>query len=249
MSGGVDSSVTAALLAEGYDVVGITLQLYDQGAATKKGACCAGPGHPRCPRTSPNGSAFRITCSTTKTVSASGDRAISPTPMCAARRRFPASDATSGQIRAICSTTARELGADAAGDRPLCAPRRLAGRRGDASRRDAARDQSYFLFATTREQLDLLRFPLGAMERPRSGRWRAAYGLPSRTSRTARTSVSCPTATMRRWWRSCGPARHDPARSSISKAGCSAAMTASSISPSASERASACRHMASRFSC
>src|SRR3954468_813858 len=62
MSGGVDSSVTAALLkAEGYDVVGVTLQLYDHGAATqRKGACCAGrttpqgallrrPRHPRCP--------------------------------------------------------------------------------------------------------------------------------------------------------------------------------------------------------
>ena len=47
MSGGVDSSVVAAMLAEeGYDVVGVTLQLYDHGAAlAKKGACCAGPRH------------------------------------------------------------------------------------------------------------------------------------------------------------------------------------------------------------
>ena len=52
MSGGVDSSATAALLkSEGYDVVGITLQLYDHGAAThRKGACCAGQRHPRCPQ-------------------------------------------------------------------------------------------------------------------------------------------------------------------------------------------------------
>jgi tRNA-specific 2-thiouridylase len=71
MSGGVDSSVTAALLkSEGYDVVGITLQLYDHGAAThRKGACCAGQDiHDA--RNVAERSAFRITCSTTRAASA-----------------------------------------------------------------------------------------------------------------------------------------------------------------------------------
>jgi tRNA-specific 2-thiouridylase len=70
MSGGVDSSVTAALLAEaGYDVVGITLQLYDHGAAThRKGACCAGRDIHDAARW-PSASAFRITCSTMRTAS------------------------------------------------------------------------------------------------------------------------------------------------------------------------------------
>ena len=69
MSGGVDSSATAALLkSEGYDVVGITLQLYDHGAAThRKGACCAGQDiHDA--RMSPSGSVFRITCWITRVV-------------------------------------------------------------------------------------------------------------------------------------------------------------------------------------
>ena len=71
MSGGVDSSVIAALLKEqGYDVVGITLQLYDHGAAiSRKGACCAGQDIHDARRVA-DGSAFRITCSITRAASA-----------------------------------------------------------------------------------------------------------------------------------------------------------------------------------
>jgi tRNA-specific 2-thiouridylase len=71
MSGGVDSSVVAAMLAEeGYDVVGVTLQLYDHGAAlAKKGACCAGATSTT-PAASPRRWAFPITCSITRTPSA-----------------------------------------------------------------------------------------------------------------------------------------------------------------------------------
>ena len=70
MSGGVDSSVTAALLrAEGYDVVGVTLQLYDHGEAThRKGACCAGRDIHDARRVAAD-LAFRTTCSTTRAAS------------------------------------------------------------------------------------------------------------------------------------------------------------------------------------
>ncbi len=67
MSGGVDSSVVAAKLAdEGYDVVGVTLQLYDHGALGQKGACCAGIDIHDARRVAEE-KAFRITCSTTRT--------------------------------------------------------------------------------------------------------------------------------------------------------------------------------------
>ena len=72
MSGGVDSSVVAAQLAEeGYDVVGVTLQLYDHGAAlAKKGRLLCRARHSRCARAWPKPWAFRIMCWITKTPSA-----------------------------------------------------------------------------------------------------------------------------------------------------------------------------------
>ena len=86
---------------------------------------------------------------------------------------------------------ARDLGAEAMATGHYV--RRAVGRPGPELHRaaDPARDQSYFLFATTAEQLDYLRFPLGGLPKPRGARAGRALGLPSPTSPTARTSASC----------------------------------------------------------
>ena len=98
-----------------------------------------------------------------------------------------------------------------AGDRALCAPRGRAPTGPELHRAiDPARDQSYFLFATTREQLDFLRFPLGGMHKPEvRGRGRALRAWPWPTSRTARTSASCRTA-IRQVVEKLRPARIEP---------------------------------------
>ncbi len=168
MSGGVDSSVTAALLkSEGYDVVGITLQLYDHGAAThRKGACCAGQdihdarnvaeriGIPHYVLDYED----RFRESVIDTFAASYASGETPVPCIECNRAIKFRDLLA---------TARELGASVLATGHYVASRRL----GDGSRAlmcaaDAERDQSYFLFATTREQLDHLRFPLGDMTKP-----------------------------------------------------------------------------------
>jgi tRNA-specific 2-thiouridylase len=163
MSGGVDSSVTAALLAaEGYDVVGVTLQLYDHGDAThRKGACCAGRD--------------------IHDARAVADRIGIPHYVLDYERRFKeavidrfAASYVAGETPVPCVDcnvaikfrdllgTARELGARILATGHYVASRRLTdGMRALFRAREEERDQSYFLFATTREQLDLLRFPLG----------------------------------------------------------------------------------------
>jgi tRNA-uridine 2-sulfurtransferase len=163
MSGGVDSSVTAALLkAEGYDVVGVTLQLYDHGAAThRKGACCAGQ------------DIFDAR--------AVAERVGIPHYVLDYESRFKeavidrfAESYIQGETPVPCVDcnmaikfhdlldTARELGAQALATGHYVASRRLpGGGRALYRARDEDRDQSYFLFGTTREQLNLLRFPLG----------------------------------------------------------------------------------------
>ncbi|WP_319798592.1 tRNA 2-thiouridine(34) synthase MnmA [Nitrobacter sp.] len=165
MSGGVDSSVTAALLkSEGYDVVGITLQLYDHGAAThRKGACCAGQDIHDARNVAERlgiphyvldyESRFRETVIENFADSyASGE---TPVPCIECNRLVKFRDLLA---------TARELGATALATGHYVASRRLAGgSRALLCAADADRDQSYFLFATTREQLDFLRFPLGDM--------------------------------------------------------------------------------------
>ena len=92
------------------------------------------------------------------------------------------------------------------GDRPLCAAGRATTAASSCTRaRDPRRDQSYFLYGTTREQLDFLRFPLGDLPKDEVRRIAAEVGLRSPPSPTARTSASSPTAIMPAWSSGCGP--------------------------------------------
>lgn len=162
MSGGVDSSVVAAeLAAEGYDVVGVTLQLYDHGAAlAKKGACCAGRDIHDARRVAeamgfPHyvldyESMFRAAVIDDFADAYLAGATPVPCIRCNERVKFKDLLATAKDLEADCMATGhyiqRKLGA--AGPELHQAA-------------DAARDQSYFLFSTTQEQLDFLRFPLG----------------------------------------------------------------------------------------
>ena len=164
MSGGVDSSVTAALLHEqGYDVVGITLQLYDHGAATARAkACCAGQDIYDAHRVAdmigfPHyvldyESRFRE--DVIENFADAYVRGETPIPCVTCNQTVKFRDLV---------TTARDLGADALATGHYI--RRETGLDGAELHRavDASKDQSYFLFATTHEQLGYLRFPLGAM--------------------------------------------------------------------------------------
>jgi tRNA-specific 2-thiouridylase len=179
MSGGVDSSVTAALLAEqGYDVVGITLQLYDHGAAVgRKGACCAGQDIHDARNVADRlgvphyvvdyESRFRR-----EVIDAFADsyaRGETPIPCVECNRTVKFRDLVA---------TARELGADALATGHYV--RRVAGSHGAELHRaaDPARDQSYFLFATTEEQLDYLRFPLGDLPKDETRALARRFALP-----------------------------------------------------------------------
>jgi tRNA-specific 2-thiouridylase len=179
MSGGVDSSVTAALLkSQGYDVVGITLQLYDHGAAThRKGACCAGQDIHDARDVAARlniphyvldyESRFREQVIDSFAESyATGE---TPVPCIECNRSVKFRDLL---------TTARELGAAALATGHYVASRRQPdGSRALVCAADADRDQSYFLFATTREQLEFLRFPLGDMTKPQARELARRFGL------------------------------------------------------------------------
>jgi tRNA-uridine 2-sulfurtransferase len=163
MSGGVDSSVTAALLkAERYDVVGVTLQLYDHGEAThRKGACCAGQDiHDARLVAERIGIPHYVLDYESRFQEAVIDRfarsyAAGETPV-------PCVDCNQAIKFHDLLGTARELGASVLATGHYVASRRLSnGERALYRAREPERDQSYFLFATTREQLEHLRFPLG----------------------------------------------------------------------------------------
>ena len=162
MSGGVDSSVTAALLKEqGYDVVGVTLQLYDHGVAVgKTGACCAGQDIQDARQVAERLSIphyvldyeSRFRAEVMESFADAYARGETPVPCIACNRTVKFRDLL---------RTARELGAEALATGHYV--RRVMGEAGPELHRgvDPARDQSYFLFGTTREQLEFLRFPLG----------------------------------------------------------------------------------------
>lgn len=162
MSGGVDSSVTAALLKEqGYDVVGVTLQLYDHGVAMgKTGACCAGQDIQDARQVAERLSIphyvldyeSRFRAEVMESFADAYARGETPVPCIACNRTVKFRDLL---------RTARELGAEALATGHYV--RRVMGQTGPELHRgaDPARDQSYFLFGTTREQLEFLRFPLG----------------------------------------------------------------------------------------
>ena len=163
MSGGVDSSVTAALLADaGYDVVGITLQLYDHGAAThRKGACCAGRDiHDARAVAERIGIPHYVLDYEERFKAAVIDRFADS--YVAGETPVPCVECNQSIKFRDLLQTARELGAKVLATGHYVASRALpGGGRALYRAREAERDQSYFLFATTREQLDVLRFPLG----------------------------------------------------------------------------------------
>ena len=163
MSGGVDSSVTAALLkAEGYDVVGVTLQLYDHGAAThRKGACCAGQDiHDARAVAARIGIPHYVLDYESRFKEAVIDRFAAS--YVAGETPVPCVDCNMAIKFRDLLDTARELGAKVLATGHYVASRALpGGGRALYRAREEERDQSYFLFGTTRAQLDLLRFPLG----------------------------------------------------------------------------------------
>jgi tRNA-specific 2-thiouridylase len=178
MSGGVDSSVVAALLKEqGYDVVGVTMQLYDQGEAEHRpGSCCAGQdifdARQAASRLGiPHYVLDYETRFRAKVIDAfaqSYAEGETPIPCVTCNQQIKFTDLFD---------MARDLGADALATGHYIASRADGAGRALYRAKDADRDQSYFLFATTREQLQMLRFPLGEMSKPEVREHARRFGL------------------------------------------------------------------------
>ena len=164
MSGGVDSSVVAGIVkSQGYDVVGVTLQLYDHGAAThRKGACCAGQDIHDARKVAQQldiphyvlDYETRFKEKVIDSFAASYIAGETPIPCISCNQTVKFYDLLE---------TAKSLGADALATGHYIRTKKIAGKRKMYRPIDTERDQSYFLFATTQDQLDFLRFPLGDM--------------------------------------------------------------------------------------
>ncbi|MGE5723196.1 MAG: tRNA 2-thiouridine(34) synthase MnmA [Sphingomonadales bacterium] len=167
MSGGVDSSVVAALAARtGAEVIGITLQLYDHGAAAKRaGSCCAGQDIYDARSVADRlGIAHYVLDYESRFKDSVIDRFADE--YARGRTPIPCIACNQGVKFTDLLGIARQLGADCVATGHYV--RRVVGPAGAQLHRaaDPARDQSYFLFATTREQLGFLRFPLGDLPKP-----------------------------------------------------------------------------------
>ena len=178
MSGGVDSSVTAVILHRaGYEVVGVTLQLYDHGAAIKKkGACCAGQDIYDAKRMAEEygfphyvldyESRFREAVIEEFADSYLAGATPIPCVRCNQTVKFADLLETAQQLGAACMATGHYI-------------QRVDGVSGPELRRaiDTGKDQSYFLFATTPDQLEFLRFPLGHLKKDQTRQLAEAFGL------------------------------------------------------------------------
>lgn len=178
MSGGVDSSVVAGILKkEGYNVIGITLQLYDHGAAPHRvGSCCAGQDIEDARRVAETlGIPYyvldyekRFRESVIDPFAESYALGETPVPCVACNQTVKFADLLA---------TARELGADALATGHYIRSRSHGSHRALFRPLDVDRDQSYFLFATTQEQIDYLRFPLGDLPKARVRELAAEMGF------------------------------------------------------------------------
>ncbi|OLY45942.1 tRNA 2-thiouridine(34) synthase MnmA [Bartonella apis] len=178
MSGGVDSSVVAGLLKkEGYDVVGVTLQLYDHGAATHRvGSCCAGQDIEDARRVSET---LGIPHYVLDYEARFREAVINPFADSYAHGETPIPCVACNQTVKFADllVTAKNLGADALATGHYIRSRPNGAHRALYRPVDANRDQSYFLFATTQEQIDYLRFPLGNLAKPHVREIAAEMGL------------------------------------------------------------------------
>lgn len=178
MSGGVDSSVTAALLHEqGYEVIGITLQLYDYGAATARpGSCCAGQDIHDARRVADERGFPHYVLDFEDRFRAEVMEDFADTYL-AGETPIPCVKCNQTVKFRDLVQRARDLGADALATGHYV--RRVGGDHGPElhSGRDPGKDQSYFLFATTPEQLAFIRFPLGDMTKQETRDHAARLGL------------------------------------------------------------------------